>query len=188
MEPERAGLFLVERASWMGKFSVKLVVYWSAPVWLHIGNSPRRCELRKPVGCGCVDTDIQWQRKKCWSGLVLIGLSLIACSTAPAALLIKVDKSAQTLTVTRDGQTLHTWPVSTGRTGYATPSGNSQRSEWRPSISPRNGMTPQCLTRCFSPSRVTRSMGHLILSDLVRLRATVACGCHRRMQRSYFPW
>src|SRR4051812_44783530 len=58
------------------------------------------------------------------SGLTAVGLSLIACSTAPAALLIKVDKSAQTLTVTRDGQTLHTWPVSTGRTGYATPSGN----------------------------------------------------------------
>jgi len=58
------------------------------------------------------------------SGLTAFGLSLIACSTAPAALLIKVDKSAQTLTVTRDGQTLHTWPVSTGKTGYATPSGN----------------------------------------------------------------
>ena len=58
------------------------------------------------------------------SGLMAFGLSLITCSTAPAALLIKVDKSAQTLTVTRDGQTLHTWPVSTGKTGYATPSGN----------------------------------------------------------------
>jgi hypothetical protein len=58
------------------------------------------------------------------SGLMAFGISLIACSTAPAALLIKVDKSAQTLTVTRDGQTVHTWPVSTGRTGYATPSGS----------------------------------------------------------------
>jgi hypothetical protein len=63
-------------------------------------------------------------RKNGWSGLVLIGLSLLTCSTARAALLIKVDKSAQVVTVTRDGQTLHTWPVSTGRPGYATPSGN----------------------------------------------------------------
>ena len=57
------------------------------------------------------------------SGLVVLSLSLLA-SSASAALLIKVDKSAQTLTVTRDGQTLHTWSVSTGKTGYATPSGN----------------------------------------------------------------
>src|SRR5215203_6695455 len=53
-----------------------------------------------------------------------LGISLVACSAAPAALLIQVDKSTQTLTVTRDGQTLHTWPVSTGKTGYATPSGS----------------------------------------------------------------
>ena len=59
-----------------------------------------------------------------FSGLMALGLSFVVCSAAPAALLIKVDKSAQTLTVTRDGQTLHTWPVSTGKTGYATPSGS----------------------------------------------------------------
>jgi hypothetical protein len=52
-----------------------------------------------------------------------LGLSLIA-SCASAELLIKVNKSGQTLTVARDGQTLHTWPVSTGKTGHATPSGN----------------------------------------------------------------
>ena len=45
-------------------------------------------------------------------------------SSASANLLIKVDKSAQTLTVIRDGQTLGTWPVSTGNTGHPTPSGN----------------------------------------------------------------
>ena len=56
-------------------------------------------------------------------GLLAFGLSLVA-SSASAALLIKVDKSAQTLTVARDGQILHTWPVSTGKTGHATPSGN----------------------------------------------------------------
>jgi hypothetical protein len=55
--------------------------------------------------------------------LLALSLSLLA-SSASAALLIRVDKSTQTLTVTRDGRTLHTWPVSTGRTGYATPSGS----------------------------------------------------------------
>jgi hypothetical protein len=57
------------------------------------------------------------------SGLLALGLSAVASSTS-AALVIKIDKSAQRLTVSRDGQTLHTWPVSTGKTGYATPSGN----------------------------------------------------------------
>jgi hypothetical protein len=57
---------------------------------------------------------------------VLMGLAVtlnFAISSASAALLIKVNKSTQTLTVIRDGATLHTWPVSTGRTGHTTPSG-----------------------------------------------------------------
>ena len=57
------------------------------------------------------------------SGLLALGMSFLA-SSAFAALRIEVDKSAQTLTVTRDGETLYTWPVSTGKSGYATPSGN----------------------------------------------------------------
>ena len=57
------------------------------------------------------------------SALLALSMSFLA-SPARAALVIAVDKSAQTLTVTRDGETLHTWPVSTGKSGYATPSGN----------------------------------------------------------------
>jgi hypothetical protein len=57
------------------------------------------------------------------SGFLALTLCSLA-SSASAALLIRVDKSTQTLVVTRDGQTLHRWPVSTGRTGFATPSGN----------------------------------------------------------------
>jgi len=43
---------------------------------------------------------------------------------ARADLLIKVDKSKQKMTVIADGKPLYTWPVSTGRRGYNTPSGN----------------------------------------------------------------
>jgi hypothetical protein len=43
---------------------------------------------------------------------------------ARADILITVDKSAQRLTVSEDGQTLYNWPVSTGMTGRATPSGS----------------------------------------------------------------
>ena len=54
---------------------------------------------------------------------LMIAASL-AVGTAKAEILIKVDKSAQQMTVSRDGEALYNWPVSTGRTGYATPSGS----------------------------------------------------------------
>jgi lipoprotein-anchoring transpeptidase ErfK/SrfK len=41
---------------------------------------------------------------------------------AYADLLIEVDKSAQRMTVTVNGQHLYDWPVSTGGSGYDTPS------------------------------------------------------------------
>ena len=48
----------------------------------------------------------------------------LAATPAVADIQITVNKTAQTLTVARDGQVLHTWPVSTGRTGRFTPAGN----------------------------------------------------------------
>ena len=39
-------------------------------------------------------------------------------------ILINIDKSRQEMTVFLDGTEQHTWPVSTGAPGYATPSGN----------------------------------------------------------------
>lgn len=43
---------------------------------------------------------------------------------AHADLLIQVDKSTQRMTVTVDGKQLYDWPVSTGGSGYDTPSGS----------------------------------------------------------------
>ena len=43
--------------------------------------------------------------------------------TAHAELLIKVDKSAQRMTVTVNGEQLYDWRVTTGGSGYDTPSG-----------------------------------------------------------------
>jgi hypothetical protein len=50
-------------------------------------------------------------------------LALLPAARASAALLISIDKSAQQMTVSIDDETLYTWPVSTGRRGYDTPSG-----------------------------------------------------------------
>jgi lipoprotein-anchoring transpeptidase ErfK/SrfK len=51
-------------------------------------------------------------------------LAAAIIGTAQAEILITVDKSAQRMTVARDGEALYTWPVSTGRSSYATPSGS----------------------------------------------------------------
>jgi lipoprotein-anchoring transpeptidase ErfK/SrfK len=51
-------------------------------------------------------------------------LTAAVIGTARAEIVIKVDKSVQRMSVARDGETLYNWPVSTGRRGYATPSGS----------------------------------------------------------------
>src|SRR5580704_7344481 len=50
-------------------------------------------------------------------------LTALAFTPAPADILIRVDKSAQVMTVTVEGSQLYAWPVSTGAPGYDTPSG-----------------------------------------------------------------
>ncbi len=53
-----------------------------------------------------------------------IAFAAAGTNAASAEILVTVDKSAQRMTITRDGQPLYSWPVSTGRSGYATPSGS----------------------------------------------------------------
>ena len=56
--------------------------------------------------------------------LIASSLAIAIVGTARAEILIKVDKSTQRMTVVRHGATVYSWPVSTGRTAYATPSGS----------------------------------------------------------------
>ncbi len=58
--------------------------------------------------------------------LVLFAAAMLADAAPPASagILITIDKSAQRMTVAVDGAVRWTWPVSTGRRGYATPSGS----------------------------------------------------------------
>jgi len=55
--------------------------------------------------------------------LLAAGLSTLAAE-ARSDVLINIDKSTQRMTVSENGQVLYNWPVSTGKTGHATPSGN----------------------------------------------------------------
>ena len=50
-------------------------------------------------------------------------VSLFAMAPAQAGVLVHIDKSSQRMSVSVDGSARYTWPVSTGRSGYGTPSG-----------------------------------------------------------------
>jgi L,D-transpeptidase catalytic domain len=56
--------------------------------------------------------------------LIAFSLAAAVVGIARAEILIQVDKSAQRMTVVRNGEALYNWPISTGRNGYATPSGS----------------------------------------------------------------
>ena len=58
-------------------------------------------------------------------GLVAVAAasSLLACGAVRAEVLVNISKSQQRLAVIVDGAEAYRWPVSTGRRGYATPSG-----------------------------------------------------------------
>ena len=50
-------------------------------------------------------------------------MSVMALGPACAGVVVQIDKSSQRMAVSVDGATRYTWPVSTGRSGYGTPSG-----------------------------------------------------------------
>ena len=50
-------------------------------------------------------------------------LPLLTVSSAQAAVVIRVDKTTQRMTVSVDGKTRHHWAISSGRMGYDTPRG-----------------------------------------------------------------
>jgi len=57
-------------------------------------------------------------------GAMIAALAL--AEPAGANIMIVIDKSAQKMTVTVNGEDRYTWPVSTGRNGYDTPNGDFQ--------------------------------------------------------------
>lgn len=59
------------------------------------------------------------------AALVLLSAS-ISIAPASAELVVNVSISTQTMTVNVDGTPLYTWPVSTARRGYETPTGYFQ--------------------------------------------------------------
>jgi lipoprotein-anchoring transpeptidase ErfK/SrfK len=54
------------------------------------------------------------------AAVVMAGLAL---TPARADVVVQIDKSSQRMAVSVDGMTRYNWPISTGRSGYGTPSG-----------------------------------------------------------------
>jgi lipoprotein-anchoring transpeptidase ErfK/SrfK len=49
--------------------------------------------------------------------------SIFSIAPALAEIVVQIDKSSQRMSVSVNGEPRYTWPVSTGRSGYGTPSG-----------------------------------------------------------------
>jgi lipoprotein-anchoring transpeptidase ErfK/SrfK len=106
------------------------------------------------------------------AAIVISGLAL---TPARADVVVQIDKSSQRMAVSVDGAMRYNWPVSTGRSGYGTPSGVFQ---------------PQSMARrWFSRKYYNSPMPHAIFfyygfaihgtNDLTRLGGPASHGCVR---------
>jgi hypothetical protein len=109
---------------------------------------------------------------------LLIGaaLAVLFTATAQASILVNVDKTHQTATISVDGSTLYVWPVSTGRLGFDTPNGTFKV----------NRLDPDHVSDEYPGARMTRAMffdlnGHAVhgFFDVKHLGSPVSHGCVR---------
>lgn len=63
--------------------------------------------------------------------IALIAAGTLVCSAfaSQAGVVVRISKSSQTMNVYVEGDHAYSWPVSTGRRGYSTPTG-SYRPKW----------------------------------------------------------
>jgi lipoprotein-anchoring transpeptidase ErfK/SrfK len=112
-----------------------------------------------------------------WLSGLMVAVAVIAPGSAPARadVMVQIDKSSQRMMVSLNGAARYNWPVSTGRSGYGTPSG-----EFRPQTMAR---------RWFSRKYYNSPMPHAIFfyygfaihgtADLARLGGPASHGCVR---------
>ena len=80
-----------------------------------LGSMPQLCS-----GQGIFMKLLSGGRLAIAAALVMTGLTL---TPARADVVVHIDKSSQRMSVSVNGASRFTWPVSTGRSGYGTPSG-----------------------------------------------------------------
>jgi lipoprotein-anchoring transpeptidase ErfK/SrfK len=109
------------------------------------------------------------------AGLAGAAMSALAIAPAHADVTVHIDKYSQRMSVSIDGYARYNWPVSTGRSGYGTPSG-----VFRPQMMAR---------RWFSRKYYNSPMPHSIFfyhgfaihgtTELSRLGGPASHGCVR---------
>ena len=112
-----------------------------------------------------------------WGKILIAAAAIVIAAWAPARadVVVQIDKSSQRMSVSVDGAPRYTWPVSTGRGGYGTPSGVFH---------------PQSMARMhFSRKYYNSPMPHSIFfyygfaihgtSDISRLGGPASHGCVR---------
>jgi len=110
------------------------------------------------------------------ASLLAAALALPLASSARANILISIDKTSQSMSVTVDGAPRYVWPVSTGRAGYDTPNGS-----FKP-----NRMDADHLSQEWDNAPMPNTIffdlhGHAIhgFSDVKHLGLPVSHGCVR---------
>jgi len=102
-----------------------------------------------------------------------LALTLMAAGGADAHLRIDIDKNAQRMTVRVDGVTRHSWPISTGRAGQATPNGRFRPLTMVRKEYSRTYDAPMPYAIYFTND------GHAIHGTRAELGAPVSNGCVR---------
>lgn len=102
-------------------------------------------------------------------------VSLFAALPASASVVVQISKSSQRMTVSVDGAPRYTWPVSTGRSGYGTPSGS-----FRPQMMARRWYSKKYYNSPM-PYSIFFYYGYAIhgTTDLGRLGGPASHGCVR---------
>lgn len=107
--------------------------------------------------------------------LAMLAGVFLATAPAQASIVVRVDKTTQTMRVTVGGEQRYVWSVSTGRMGYNTPNGTyrPQRLErmWH---SRKYGMAPMPHSIFFRGGYAIHGTG-----DVGRLGRTASHGCIR---------
>lgn len=121
---------------------------------------------------------MKWLSKRRLARLAFAAAAVVAglaLTPAHAGVVVRIDKSSQRMAVSVDGTMRYSWPVSTGRRGYGTPSG-----VFHPQMMAR---------RWFSRKYYNSPMPHAIFFyhgyaihgtyDLARLGGPASHGCVR---------
>ena len=102
----------------------------------------------------CAPIHASWLVSRLAAALFAAALALPLAAPARADILISIDKTSQSMSVTVDGAPRYIWPVSTGRPGYDTPSGSYKVN--RPGSRPLLAGMGQCADAAYDVLRPAR--------------------------------